>query len=58
MLEKRLQDIINLSELKSKFMPGKGTNDAFFILRRMEEEFREKMKSLCMRFVDLETFFC
>ena len=28
------------------FMPGKGTTDAFFILRRMQEEFRGREKKL------------
>ena len=28
------------------FMPGKGTTDALFILRRMQEEFREREKKL------------
>ena len=28
------------------FMPGKGTTDALFILRRMQEEFRGKKKAV------------
>ena len=39
------------------FMPGKGTTDALFILRRMQEEFRGKEKKLYMCFVDLEKAF-
>ncbi|XP_006813953.1 uncharacterized protein LOC102807557, partial [Saccoglossus kowalevskii] len=39
------------------FMPGKGTIDAVFILRRMQEEYRAKGKKLYMCFVDLEKAF-
>ena len=38
-------------------MPGKGTTQALFILRRIGEEFRGKEKKLCMCFVDLEKAF-
>ena len=38
-------------------MPGKGTTDALFILRRMQEEFRGREKKLYMCFVDLEKAF-
>jgi len=39
------------------FILGKGTVDALFILRRMQEEYREKDKYLYMCFVDLEKAF-
>ena len=39
------------------FMPGKGTTDALFILRRMQEEFGGREKKLYMCFVDLEKAF-
>ena len=39
------------------FIPGKGTVDALFILRRMQEEYREKDKKMYMCFVDLEKAF-
>ena len=39
------------------FMPGKGTTDAVFILRRLQEEYRDKGKKLYMCFVDLEKAF-
>ena len=39
------------------FMPGKGTTPALFILRRMQEKFREKEQKLYMCFVDLEKAF-
>ena len=38
-------------------MPGRRTIDAFFIVRRMQEKYREKNKKLYMCFVDLEKAF-
>ena len=39
------------------FMPGKGTVDAIFIVRRMQEEYQKKDKKLHMCFVDMEKAF-
>ena len=36
------------------FMPERGTTDAVFILRKMQEEYHAKRKKLNMCFVDLE----
>ena len=36
------------------FMPERGTIHAVFILRRMQEEYRTKLKKLYMCFVELE----
>ena len=38
------------------FMPGRGTVDAVFVLRRLSEKFRAKSKFLFV-FVDLEKAF-
>ena len=38
-------------------MPGKGTIDAVFILRRIKEEYSAKQRNLYMCFVDLEKTF-
>jgi len=38
-------------------MEGKGTTDAIFIVRHMQEKFRAKGKKLYLRFVDLEKAF-
>ena len=35
-------------------MPGKGTIDAVFILRKMQEEYLAKQMKLCMCIVDVE----
>jgi len=39
------------------FVKGKGTIDAIFVLRQMQEKFRVKSKKLCLGFVDLEKAF-
>ena len=35
-------------------MKGKGTTEAIFMARQMQENFRVKGKKLCFGFVDLE----
>ena len=45
-LEKRIQRIVEVDEMQFGFMPGKGTIDAVFIVRRLQEEYRTKGKKL------------
>ena len=52
-LEKRLPIIVSDGEMQFGFMPERGTIDAVFILRRMQEEYHAKWKELYMCFVDL-----
>ena len=56
-LEKRIRKMVKIDEMQFGFMPGRGTIDAVFILRRVQEEFRDKNKKLYMCFVDLEKAF-
>ena len=39
------------------FMSGRGMTDALFVVRRMQEEYRDKKKKLYMYFVDIEKTF-
>jgi len=41
-------------DMQFGFMKGKGTNDAIFIVRQMQEKFRSQGKKLYFGFVDLE----
>ena len=55
--EKKLRDRVNINELQMGFMPGKGTMDAIFLVRQLQEKFLEKKKNLYYAFVDLEKAF-
>ena len=56
-LENRIRGLVMIDEMQFGFMPGKGTTNALFIRRRMQEEFRGREKKLCLCFVDLEKAF-
>ena len=56
-LEKSLSRIVFLDAMQSGFMPERGTIDAVFFLRRMQEEYHAKGKTLHICFVDLEKAF-
>ena len=38
-LEKRIQTLISLKRMQFEFMPRKGTADAMFFVRRIQEEY-------------------
>ena len=56
-LERQILTLVNLNEMQFGFMPGKGTVDAIFIVRRRQEEYQKKNKRLYMCFVDMEKAF-
>ena len=56
-LEKRLRGKIRVGEMQFGFMPGKGTVDAIFVVRQLQEKHMEKKKDLFFAFVDLEKAF-
>ena len=56
-VEKRSRKIVTIDDMQFGFMPGKGTIEAVFILRRIQEEYLVKQKKLYMCFVDLEKAF-
>ena len=45
-LERRMRRMVKVDEMQFGFMPGKGTIDAVFILRRLQEEYLDKEKKL------------
>ena len=55
--EKRIRSCVEIDAMQCGFMPGKGTIDAIFMVRMLQEKFREKKKKLFMCFVDLEKAF-
>ena len=56
-LEKRLRALVDLDEMQFGFMPGKGTTDAIFIIRQLQEKHQQKKKDLYFASVDLEKAF-
>ena len=53
-LERRIRDCVSISDEQFGFMPGRSTTDAIFILRQLQEKFREGQKTLHCAFIDLE----
>ena len=45
-LERRIRNCVVVDEMQFGFMPGKGTVDALFVLRRLQEEYLCKEKKL------------
>ena len=56
-LERRIQALVDFNKVQYGFMPGKGTTDALFLARRLQEEHRAKDKTMHKCFVDLENTF-
>src|SRR3989441_7730689 len=56
-IEARLRKTAKIDEMQFGFSPGKGTTDAIFIVRQVQEKFLGKQKELWMAFVDLEKAF-
>ena len=55
--EYRIRQQIEIDDMQFAFMKGKGTTDAIFMARQMQENFRVKDKKLYFGFVDLEKAF-
>ena len=56
-LERRIRELVNIDSMQFGSMPGRGTTDVLFVVRRMEEEYRNKKKKLYLHFVDIEKAF-
>ena len=54
MLEKRIREQVKIDYMQFGFTPGKGTTDAIFVLRQLQENFRSQRKTLYYAFADLE----
>ena len=48
---------MKIDDMQFGFVPGKGTVDAIFMARQLQEKFLEKRKDLFFAFVDLEKAF-
>ena len=55
--EHRIRQQIKIDDMQFGFMKGKGTTDAIFMARQMQQNFRVNGKKLYFGFVDLEKAF-
>ena len=53
-VESLIRDRIKTDDMQFGFMPGRGTIDAIFVLRQMQEKYLSKKLPLYFPFVDLE----
>ena len=44
--EKRLRAVVDIDDMQCGFMPGKGTVDALFIVRMLQEKYERKKRKL------------
>ena len=56
-IENLLRDKVDIGSMQFGFMPGKGTTDAIFVVRQVQERFMDKKRTLFFAFVDLEKAF-
>ena len=52
-----VRERISIDDMQFGFMPGRGTTDAIFILKQLQEKHLAKNKKLYFAFVDLEKAF-
>ena len=43
-LDRFLHDVLDIDKIQYEFMPGRGTVDVVFVLKRLNEKFRAKNK--------------
>ena len=56
-VEVLIRQRVEIDEMQCGFMSGRGTTDAIFIVRQLQEKHLAANKLLCMAFVDLEKAF-
>ena len=56
-VESLIRKRVEINDMQFGFMPGRGTTDAIFILRQLQEKHMAANKTLYMAFVDLEKAF-
>ena len=56
-IERKMRNLVSLDDMQFGFRPGRGTTDAIFIVRQIQEKFLAQKKDLWIAFVDLEKAF-
>ena len=49
-----IRQLVSIDDSQFGFVPGRGTTDAIFVVRQLQEKYLAANKSLYMAFVDLE----
>ena len=52
-----IRQLVSIDNSKFGFVLGRGTTDAIFVVRQLQEKYLAANKRLCMAFVDLEKAF-
>ena len=53
-IEKMIRECIVIDDMQFGFMPRRGTTDAIFIVRQLQEKCLDKNKNLYFAFINLE----
>ena len=53
-IEENVRKVKDISYMQFEFVPGRGTIDAIFIDRQLQEKYLEKEKNLYLAIIDLE----
>ena len=56
-IEQHIRAVISMDDMQFGFMPGKGTMEAIFIIRQVQEKYLAKHQDLYLAFIDLEKAF-
>ena len=52
-----IRQLVSIDDSKFGFVPGKGTADAIFVVRQLQQKYLAANKRLYIAFVDLEKVF-
>ena len=53
-IERKMRNLVSLDDVQFEFRPGRGTTDAIYSARQIQEKYLAQKKDLCIAFVDLE----
>ena len=56
-MDSLIRQLVSIDDSQSGFIPGRGTTDAIFVVRQLQEKYIAANKRLYMAFVDLEKAF-
>ena len=54
-MDSLIRQLVSINDSQFGFIPGRGTTDAIFVVRQLQEKYLAANKRLYMAFVDLES---